>query len=454
MLILRDCPGNEKREVLLNSVYAYQLRHDRTGRIVEKVETVKGKAVKWTYRYDKKGRLHEAHLDNRLVCRCLYDKQGRRSQDSFPATHGSEVRNYGYTVDNRLQQAGNNGYTHDANGFRTIWNHKGKYTTYQYAPDYRLLKAEQENDGTIFTYDHDENGQRKTKYRNNTPVEAYQWLDAIRLAGFHDGETGYSFVYNGDERTPYALKGEDGPVAYLHYDQIGSLRAVADESGNVIKEILYDPFGGIIRDTNPGLRIPIGFAGGLHDRDLGFVRFGWRDYDTFTSRWTAPDPMGDAGGDPDWYGYCLDDPVNANDPNGLFAFLLPFAAGMAGATAIGGTGAYTAAKAADWVGQKTDKDYGKDKPTATEGVHDAIGKVIGINSGIVGAAGTAGAAKAAPGAVAGAMQYPEKITTGSKAAADFVSSAVIKGPPEPSLPGYIGAGASEGYEWYKKNYGK
>jgi len=318
--ILRDCPGNEKREVLLNSVYAYQLRHDRTGRIVDKVETVKGKAVKWTYRYDKKGRLHEAHLDNRLVCRCLYDKQGRRSQDSFPATHGSEVRNYGYTVDNRLQQAGNNGYTHDANGFRTIWNHKGKYTTYEYATDYRLLKAEQENDGIIFTYDHDENGQRKTKYRNNTPVEAYQWLDAIRLAGFHDGETGYSFVYNGDERTPYALKGEDGPVAYLHYDQIGSLRAVADESGNVIKEILYDPFGGVIRDTNPDLRIPIGFAGGLHDRDLGFVRFGWRDYDTFTSRWTAPDPMGDTGGDPDWYGYCLDDPVNGVDPLGLFRF--------------------------------------------------------------------------------------------------------------------------------------
>jgi len=58
------------------------------------------------------------------------------------------------------------------------------------------------------------------------------------------------------------------------------------------------PFGGIIEDTNPALRIPIGFAGGLHDRDLGFVRFGWRDYDTFTSRWTAPDPLGDKGGDP------------------------------------------------------------------------------------------------------------------------------------------------------------
>ena len=43
------------------------------------------------------------------------------------------------------------------------------------------------------------------------------------------------------------------------------------------------------------------------------------------SRWTAPDPIGDAGGDPDWYGYCLDDPVNGADPLGLFAGVLaPF----------------------------------------------------------------------------------------------------------------------------------
>jgi RHS repeat-associated protein len=117
------------------------------------------------------------------------------------------------------------------------------------------------------------------------------------------------------------MQREDGAVAYLYYDQVGSLRVVADESGNVIKEVLYDPFGGIIEDSSPEFRIPIGFAGGLHDRDLGFVRFGWRDYDTFTSRWTAPDPMGDAGGDPDWYGYCLDDPVNGIDPLGLFQVL-------------------------------------------------------------------------------------------------------------------------------------
>ena len=301
------------------SIYEVKLKHDQNGRIVEKVESIKGKSAKWLYSYDKKGRLFEAHLNNRLVCQCCYDKQGRRSQDCFPQSHGSQIRSYSYRMDNRLMQAGNNGYTHDKQGFRSIWNNEGKYTLYEYATDYRLLKATKEDEGIAYQFTHDENGQRQAKYHNGAFIEGYKWLDFIRMEGFHDGKTAYLFVYDGEERTPYAMQCENGATAYLYYDQVGSLRVVADELGNVIKEILYDPFGGIIKDSNPELRIPIGFAGGLHDRDLGFVRFGWRDYDTFTSRWTAPDPMGDAGGDPDWYGYCLDDPVNMNDPSGLAA---------------------------------------------------------------------------------------------------------------------------------------
>ncbi|ADU62400.1 MAG: hypothetical protein KUA35_01825 [Pseudodesulfovibrio sp.] len=72
------------------------------------------------------------------------------------------------------------------------------------------------------------------------------------------------------------MQRDDGQGFTLHCDQIGSLRAVADQGGNVIQETRYDPFGGIIESTNRALRIPLGFAGGLHDRDLGFVRFGWR----------------------------------------------------------------------------------------------------------------------------------------------------------------------------------
>ncbi len=147
----------------------------------------------------------------------------------------------------------------------------------------------------VYEYSHHENGQRATKYLNGSLMEAYEWLDFIRLAGFHDGRNGYEFAYDDGERTPYAMRRDDGAVVYLFYDQVGSLRVGADQSGNVIKEVLYDPFGGILEDNNPAVKVPIGFAGGLHDQDFGFVRFGFRDYDTFTGRWTAPDPIGDAG---------------------------------------------------------------------------------------------------------------------------------------------------------------
>ncbi len=298
--------------------YSMKLKQDSDGRIVEKVETVGGRKMTWEYAYDKDGRLVEARLDRRVVCQCGYDGQGRRAWDRFPLRKTRKESKYGYTSDNRLHSAGKSSYVHDRSGFRKIWNSAGRYTLYEYSRDHRLLKVEVENEGRVFEFAHDENGQRKAKYLNGELVEAYNWFDVVRMDAFFDGHDAFEFVYEKKARLPYAMRKSDGTVLLLYYDQVGSLRVVADASGNVIKEILYDPFGGIIEDSRPELGIPLGFAGGLHDRDMGFVRIGWRDYDTATGRWTAPDPLGDKGGDPDWYGYCLDDPVNAVDPLGLF----------------------------------------------------------------------------------------------------------------------------------------
>jgi RHS repeat-associated protein len=62
---------------------------------------------------------------------------------------------------------------------------------------------------------------------------------------------------------------------------------------------------------------PFGFAGGLYDADTGLTRFGARDYDAQTGRWTTKDPIRFGGGT-NFYGYVLNDPVNLVDPAGLF----------------------------------------------------------------------------------------------------------------------------------------
>lgn len=79
-------------------------------------------------------------------------------------------------------------------------------------------------------------------------------------------------------RMPVAME-QGSATYYLTYDQVGSLKVVAGASGNVVKRIGYDSFGNIINDTNASFDIPFDFAGGLHDRDRGLVRFGFRDYD-------------------------------------------------------------------------------------------------------------------------------------------------------------------------------
>lgn len=82
------------------------------------------------------------------------------------------------------------------------------------------------------------------------------------------------------------------------------------------EEIDYDEFGRVTNDTAPGTT-PFGFAGGLYDPQTGLVRFGARDYDASVGRWTSKDPWRFAGG-MNLYGYVLNDPVNLNDPLGLY----------------------------------------------------------------------------------------------------------------------------------------
>jgi len=108
-----------------------------------------------------------------------------------------------------------------------------------------------------------------------------------------------------------------GTKYYLHYDQVGTLRAVSNSSHTIVKEIAYDTFGNILSDSSPTIKVPFGFAGGLYDTNTQLTRFGYRDYDSFTGKWLAKDPIGFDGGDSNLYGYVLGDPINRIDPEGL-----------------------------------------------------------------------------------------------------------------------------------------
>jgi RHS repeat-associated protein len=74
-------------------------------------------------------------------------------------------------------------------------------------------------------------------------------------------------------------------------DERGSVRLLVNASdGAIAQRMDYDLWGLVTLDTNPGFQ-PSGFAGGLYDGDTWLVRFGARDYDPSTGRWTAKDPI-------------------------------------------------------------------------------------------------------------------------------------------------------------------
>ena len=112
-------------------------------------------------------------------------------------------------------------------------------------------------------------------------------------------------------------------------DQVGSPRVVVDSAGAIVKEVEYDAWG-VATDKTPAFDLPIGYAGGIADADTGLVRFGLRDYDPVSGRWTARDPAFFGGSPLNLYAYVANDPVSLRDPSGLICI------GMSGYVIIGG----------------------------------------------------------------------------------------------------------------------
>jgi RHS repeat-associated protein len=164
----------------------------------------------------------------------------------------------------------------------------------------------------------DGNNRRVGRQVDGILTQGWLYQDDLKPIAELDGSGNIvaRFVYATHENVPaYMVKG--GATYRLVTDHLGSVRLVVDTAtGQVAQRIDYDAFGRVLNDTNPGFQ-PFGYAGGMYDAATGLVRFGARDYDAETGRWTAKDPIGFAGGDTNLYAYVGSSPVSFMDPSGL-----------------------------------------------------------------------------------------------------------------------------------------
>ena len=302
-----------------SSGHSWSLTYDNTGRITGKTETMNGTTNTYAYAYDSLGRLRTVTLNNSVVEDYSYGNNGARISEMNVYKGITTSRSLSYSNDDQVITAGGTSYTYDVDGFLRTKTDGANITRYVYSSFGELLNV-QLPDGRLIGYVYDARHRRICRNVNGVTTEKYLWSGLSTFFAIYDGSNNLKqrFIY-ADGRMPVSVE-VNGTTYYLSYDQVGSLRLVSDASGNVVKRVDYDSFGYVVSDTNPSFSIPFGFAGGLYDGDTGIIRFGARDYDPDTCRWTAKDPILFNGGDSDLYGYCLNDPVNLVDPIGWLAF--------------------------------------------------------------------------------------------------------------------------------------
>ncbi|VAW89405.1 hypothetical protein MNBD_GAMMA17-1201, partial [hydrothermal vent metagenome] len=285
--------------------YAASYTRDALGRITTRQETIEDVTVTYGYTYGHGGRLIEVKTDSTLTATFGYDTNGNRTEGTYDAQ-------------DRLLTWGTANYHYTANGELESKTDTGLTTDYRYDVLGNLLEVELPG-GMVIDYLIDGQDRRIGKRIDGTLVQGFLYRDQLNpIAELDDsGAIITRFVYGSKDNVPdYMLK--DSNTYRIISDHLGSPRLIINiADGNIVQRMDYDVWGNVVNDSNPGFQ-PFGFAGGIYDQHTQLTRFGARDYNAETGRWTSKDPIRFDGGDSNLYGYVLSDPLNWIDPYGLF----------------------------------------------------------------------------------------------------------------------------------------
>jgi RHS repeat-associated protein len=286
---------------------------DALGRINTVTETGRdGKTSTTEYSYDRAGRLSSTRINGSVVETDAYDPAGNR----MSVVHPSGQVTAKYDLRERVLNWGSTQYSWapDGNLARRIDATGTSSFTYD---DFGALRGVTLSDGRTIKYLVDADGRRVGREVDGKLVAQYLYRPDGSIAAELDSAGRVVSRFGYDNAGHLALVERGGATYRVITDTVGSPRLILNSrTGAVAEEITYDAWGNVTRDAAPRF-IPIGFAGGLRDPDTGLVRFGARDYDPTTGRWTAADPIRFAGGDANLYRYAAADPVNLTDRTGL-----------------------------------------------------------------------------------------------------------------------------------------
>ena len=294
------------------TIFEQRLVIDSASRVSLVTENAGGGAHTRTFQYDAAGRIAAELKDGAVLASYEYDANGNRTR--MTGSGGDVVSTF--DAQDKLVTQGNVTYDYSPSG--TLLSRSSPSGTRRFTYDaLGGLRRVVLESGQVIDYVYDAENHRVAKRINGAQTQGLLYgLSGSPIAELDgNGLVVSRFVFGTRANVPELILQPTRTLRVIT-DHRGSVRAVVDvATGEVVQQLDYDAFGRVVMDTRPGFQ-PFGFMSGIYDPTTGLVRFGARDYDAETGRWTAPDPLLIDGGDVNLYRYADGDPINRSDPSG------------------------------------------------------------------------------------------------------------------------------------------
>ena len=352
------------------STNTFTFQYDPVDQLVGAVLTPAGVATnilhQYVYSYDKSGNRTGEQIDTAAVGA----NHNNLNQMTNQVTNGLVLFSGNISKAGVVGVAGNTaGMTNGTNFGAYVVTKNGTNTMQITATDrdlntgvanYQLVVT---NNSVARTLMYDLNG-NLTNATTSTATNTFEWDAADRLTAVNMGTNRSEFTYDGlgrrmkivekqgvtvvstklfvwcgtelcEERDSTGTNvtkrffGQGEQISGTNYfytrDHLGSVREMTDTSGTIHARYDYDPYGRRTK-VSGDLEADFAFTGDYFHANSGLYLTLYRAYDPNTGRWISRDPIAETGG-LNLYAYVFNNPINAIDPDGRFAWIAIFIIG-------------------------------------------------------------------------------------------------------------------------------
>ncbi len=324
--------------VIAQSQYGY----DGLGRRKTNQETLSGQTtLSYTYGYDPLDRLINVNNGTAAQTQAFgYDVYGNRVQKQIgnPITATTAYKHNAANQLTEVHQTDLNGALLEAYLYDEAGNQSKKCSgTAVTRPNDQSCTATSQSQ-----YQYDSFDRLSQLQVNAVTTASFKYDDQGRRTQKSEGTTTTNYLYDGNSiyaeypgtswitaNAVYVQAGTDHPLArltgnvnlpsataqYYHQDGLGSVLATTNAAKTVTASQRFDAFGQKIASS--GTIPQYGYTGREPDAS-GLIYYRARYYDPNQIRFTQRDPLGYVDG-LNRYSYVHNNPINFNDPNGLFA---------------------------------------------------------------------------------------------------------------------------------------